>query len=96
MLKNHWNEYTKICLFGQTTKQPLSNFEPWQSWKYKQLWVMGPKPTCLLKKLYWQRTTSFYSEKISDNNNDGNDSKTLSKVILNCMKELTTFTMTFN
>ena len=57
---------------------------------------MGPKPTCLLKKLYWQRTTSFYSEKISDNNNDGNDSKTLSKVILNCMKELTTFTMTFN
>ena len=35
MLKNHRNTL-KICLFGQTTNQPLSNFEPWKSWKYKQ------------------------------------------------------------
>ena len=26
-------ETRKICSFGQTTMQPLSNFEPWQSWK---------------------------------------------------------------
>ena len=26
----------KICLFGQTTQQTLSNFEPWKPWKYKQ------------------------------------------------------------
>ena len=31
MLKNHWNTLI-ICLFGQTTKQPLRNFEPWRSW----------------------------------------------------------------
>ena len=31
MLKNHWNAL-KICLFGQTAKQPLSNCEPWKSW----------------------------------------------------------------
>ena len=28
MLKNHWNTL-KLCLFGQTTKQWLSNFEGW-------------------------------------------------------------------
>lgn len=27
----------KTCLFGQTAKQSLSNFEPWKSRKYKQL-----------------------------------------------------------
>ena len=32
--KNHWDAF-KICLFGQTTKQSLSNFEPWKSYKYK-------------------------------------------------------------
>ena len=31
--KNHLNTL-KTCLFGQTTKQPLSNFEPWKSWVY--------------------------------------------------------------
>ena len=36
MLKNHWSIIT-ICLFGQTIKQPLSNFDPGKSWKYKQL-----------------------------------------------------------
>ena len=42
MLKNHWNTL-KICLFGKTRKQRLSNFEPLKSWKYKQLWGLGPK-----------------------------------------------------
>ena len=28
--KNHWNTL-KISLFVLTTKQPLSNFEPWKS-----------------------------------------------------------------
>ena len=30
MMKNHWNT-VKICLFGQTTKQWLSNFEALKS-----------------------------------------------------------------
>ena len=25
----------------------LSNFEPWKPWKYKQLWGLGPNPSCL-------------------------------------------------
>ena len=37
MLKNHWNTL-KICLIGIIAKQPLSNFEPWITWKFKQLW----------------------------------------------------------
>ena len=40
-------ELLKICLFVQTTKQTLNKFEPWKSWKYKQLWGMGPDPGCL-------------------------------------------------
>ena len=39
--ENHWNTL-KTCLFGQTTKQPLSDFESWKSWEYKQLWGLGP------------------------------------------------------
>ena len=35
-------------LLGQTTKQPLSYFEPWTLWKYKQLWGLRPEPSCLL------------------------------------------------
>ena len=38
-------------LFGQTTKQPLNNFEPWKPWKYKQLWGLMPDPSCLEKKI---------------------------------------------
>ena len=30
-------------------KQPLCNYEPWKSWKYKQLGGLGPDPSCLLK-----------------------------------------------
>ena len=30
MLKSHKNTI-KICLVGQTTKQPLQDIEPWQS-----------------------------------------------------------------
>ena len=26
----------------QTTKQPLSNFEPKKPWKYKQIWGLRP------------------------------------------------------
>ena len=36
-------------LLGQSTKQPLSNFEPWKPWKYKQLWGLRPD---LLSKVY--------------------------------------------
>ena len=40
----------KITVFlapiGQTTKQPLSNFQPKKSWKYKQLWGLRPGPSC--------------------------------------------------
>ena len=46
MLKNHWNAL-KIYLLGQITKQLLSNFEPWKSWKYKQLLGVAPDPNCL-------------------------------------------------
>ena len=35
-------------LFGQTTKQPLNNFEPW---KPNQLWGLMPGPSCLEKKI---------------------------------------------
>ena len=38
-------------LFGQTTKQPLSNFELGKPWKYKQLWGLRPDPSCLWKKI---------------------------------------------
>ena len=37
-------------LLGETTKQPLSNFEPQEPWKYKQLWGLRTDPSCLLKK----------------------------------------------
>ena len=37
-------------LFGQTTKQPLNNFEPQKPWKYKQFWGLRPDPSCLEKK----------------------------------------------
>ena len=44
-------EHTKkVFLFGQTTKQLLSNFELWKPWKYKQLWALGPDPSWLSKK----------------------------------------------
>ena len=43
---NHLNTL-KIYLFSPTTKQPLSNFEPWKSWKYTQLLRLGPDPSCL-------------------------------------------------
>lgn len=51
MLKNNSNA-PKICLFGQIAKQPLTNFEPWNSWKYKNLWRLGSDPYLLIKKLY--------------------------------------------
>ena len=36
-------------LFGQTTKQPLNNFEPQKPWKYKQFWGLRPDPSSLEK-----------------------------------------------
>ena len=33
-------------LLGQTTKQPLSNFEPRKPGKYKQLSGLRPDPSC--------------------------------------------------
>ena len=47
--ENHLNKL-KMFVFGQTTKQILSTFEPWKSWKYRQLWGLGPDPSCLFKK----------------------------------------------
>ena len=47
MLKNHFNAH-KTCLFGQITKQPLSYFETWKSWKYKQIWGLQPDHGYLL------------------------------------------------
>ena len=38
-------------LFGQTTKQPLNNFEPQKPWKYKQFRGMRPDPSCLDKNV---------------------------------------------
>ena len=46
-LPKNLGETQEKCLFGHTTKQPLSNFEPWKSWKYKQLWGLGPTPSSL-------------------------------------------------
>ena len=31
-------------LLGHTTKQPLSNFEPREPWKYNELWGLRPDP----------------------------------------------------
>ena len=49
MLKNHWNTLI-ICLFGQTTKQPLSKFASWKIWEYKKLWGLGLGPSCYKKE----------------------------------------------
>ena len=34
-------------LLGQTTQQPLSNFDRQKAWKYKQLWGLRPDPSSL-------------------------------------------------
>ena len=38
-------------ILGQTTRQPLINFETQEPWKYKPLWGLRPDPSCLLKKI---------------------------------------------
>ena len=60
MLKNCRHTFKKL-LFGETTKQFLSNFEPWKSWKCKRLWRLGPDPSCFFKKEYCNRRISWYS-----------------------------------
>ena len=40
-------------LLGQTTTQPLSKFEHWKPWKYKQLWGLRPHPSFLQKIIFW-------------------------------------------
>ena len=45
-------------LIGQTTKQPLSNFEPRKPWNYKQFWGLRPDPSCLQKKVSYH--INFY------------------------------------
>ena len=42
--ENHWNT---LFLFGENTKLTSGNFEPWKSWKYNQLWGLGPGHSCL-------------------------------------------------
>ena len=50
----------KTCLFGQTAKQSLSNFEPWKSRKYEQLWRLRHDPSFLLNnKGIWIISTIF-------------------------------------
>ena len=52
---NHEKKYCiprKQTLLGQTTKQPLSNFDLQKPWKYKQLWELKPDPKLLIKKVY--------------------------------------------
>ena len=34
--------------------ETLSNFEPWKSWKYKQLWGLGPDSSYLCEKSVFQ------------------------------------------
>ena len=46
-------------LLGQTTKQPLSNFETRQRWKYKQLFGLRPDPSCLEKSVYLGSDRTF-------------------------------------
>ena len=46
ILKKYGN-ILNICLFGQFTKQLLSNFEPWQVQKHKQFWGLGCDPNFL-------------------------------------------------
>ena len=40
LLKYHWN-----------TLEIWSNNESWKSWKYKQLWRLGPGPSCSNKTI---------------------------------------------
>ena len=49
VLENHCNTF-KVCLFAQTSKQPISNFKPWKSWKGKQLWGLKRDPSLLQEK----------------------------------------------
>ena len=42
---------SRHLLFGQTTKQPVNNFETQKPWKYKQFWGIRPDPSCLEKKV---------------------------------------------
>ena len=55
--KNHWASITILSLenyciprrhrlVGQTTKQPLNNFEHQKPWKCKQFRGMRPDPSC--------------------------------------------------
>ena len=56
--------YLSHRLLGQTTKQPLSNFELQKPWKYKQLWGLGPDPSCLRKnKCIWTKDFLFPSKR---------------------------------
>ena len=43
--------YSSHKPLGQTTKQPLTNFEHQKPWKYKQLWGLKRDPCCLWKKI---------------------------------------------
>ena len=41
----------KSCLFDQSTKQPLDNFESWKPLTYKQLWELEVWPCLLIKSV---------------------------------------------
>ena len=47
-------------LFGQTAKQPLNNFEPPKTWKYKQLWGVRPDPDLWGKIQYEKKIVKIY------------------------------------
>ena len=43
--------FSQYRLLGQTTKQPLSNFESQRPWKYKQFWGVRPDLSCYRKSV---------------------------------------------
>ena len=68
MILNHISCRKRLA--GQTTKQPLSNFEPRNPWKYKQLWGLKPGTSYLQKqsvnKLKSFPLTSSENQRFSD------------------------------
>ena len=60
MAKDHWNA------LNRTTKQPLSNFEPWKSWKYKPFWELG-MTLVAHKNLHWRMDQVEFVDHITSN-----------------------------
>ena len=70
-------------LFGQTTKQPLSNFEPRKPWKFKQLWGLKPDPNYLWKKCF--RKKNKLNQTFPKPNNKSNQAKLDVSTLAECI-----------